>query len=109
MAINLVAPSTMSRTFEEGQGNESTIGTGRFYFFDASGNAVTVNTVNNNDVNYVEESINFDGNKSSGTDNIEYTETVLVLEGNSATPTQMIAILNPPTSLGATSISLEDM
>lgn len=109
MAINLVAPSTMSRTFEEGQGNESTIGTGRFYFFDASGNAVTVNTVNNNDVNYVEESINFDGNKSSGTDNIEYTETVLVLEGNSATPTQMIAILNPPTSLGATSISLEDL
>ena len=108
MAINLVNPGAMSRAFEEGQGDESTIGTGRFYFFDESGNAVTVS----GSVNYVEESINFGGNNDNtpGTDNIEYTKTVLVLDGNSATPARMVAILNPPTSsLGSTSLSLTDL
>lgn len=107
MAINLVAPNTMSRAFEEGQGAESTIGTGRFYFFDASGKAVTVS----NNVNYVEEPIGFDGNNDNpaGTDNVESTHTVLVLDGNSQTPARMIAILNPPSSLESTSQDLDDL
>lgn len=109
MAINLVAPNTMSRAFEEGQGNESTIGTGRFYFFDASNNPVPVGA---NGVNYVEQSIDFNGNDDDtpGTDKIESTHTILVLKGSSQTPAKMVAILNPPTNiLGATSQNLTDL
>lgn len=102
MAINLVAPNTMSRAFEEGQGNESTVGIGRFYFFDATGNAVTVS----NNVNYVEETIGFEGNNGTAGNNVESTKTVLVLDGNSQTPARMIAILNPPSSLGSSSLNL---
>lgn len=102
MAINLVAPNTMSRAFEEGQGNESTVGIGRFYFFDATGNAVTVS----NNVNYVEETIGFEGNNGTAGNNVESTKTVLVLDGNSQTPARMIAILNPPISLGSSSLNL---
>ncbi|WP_346709446.1 Mfa1 family fimbria major subunit [Phocaeicola salanitronis] len=109
MAINLVAPNTMSRTFEEGQGNESTIGRGRFYFFDASNNPVPVGA---NGVNYVERPIDFNGNDDGtpGTDKIESTHTILVLNGSSQTPAKMVAILNPPTKiLGATSQNLTDL
>lgn len=102
MAINLVAPNTMSRAFEEGQGNESTVGIGRFYFFDATGNAVTVS----NNVNYVEETIGFEGNNGTAGNNVESTKKVLVLDGNSQTPARMIAILNPPSSLGSSSLNL---
>lgn len=110
MAINLVAPNALSRAFEEGTGDESTIGTGRFYFFDENGTAVTVSERDGNSRNYVEETINFDGNKeSAGTDNVESTHTVLVLDGNSETPAKMLVVLNPPSSWDTSSKSLDDL
>ena len=51
MAVNLIAPNVTSRaTFDEGSGNESTVGSARFYFFDNEGNAVDVN----GNVNYID-------------------------------------------------------
>ena len=53
IAVRLAAPNAMTRTFQDGKDEENAVTKARFYFFDNSGNAVTVGqTTGSTDINY---------------------------------------------------------
>lgn len=94
IAVRLMAPSAMTRAFQNGSDAENAVTTARFYFFDNTGAAVTVSGGNN----YInKESISF----TPGSGNVEETSTaaIMVLENAAVWPTKMAVVLNPPTEL----------
>ena len=109
MAVNLIAPNVTSRaTFDEGSGNESTVGSARFYFFDNEGNAVDVN----GNVNYIDLTSGItltDPTPDSEGDNVENQFTMLVLDAKSGAPTRMVAVLNPQSLAPATRQTLTQL
>lgn len=111
IAVRLAAPNAMTRTFEDGKPAENTVANARFYFFDNSGNAVTVGKAGETDINYYNVSNpSFSPSNPTG-DNVEETTTnaIVVLENKTVWPTQMVVVLNPPTALDNASKSLTDL
>ena len=113
IAVRLAAPNAMTRaTYEDGSAAESDVDDIRFYFFDNSGNAVTVGqTTGSTDINYYDvTSPSFSPSNPTG-DNVEETTTnaIVVLENKTVWPTQMVVVLNPPTALGDASKKLSDL
>lgn len=112
IAVRLAAPNAMTRAFQDGKDEENAVTKARFYFFDNSGNAVTVGqTTGSTDINYYDvTSLSFsastpaDGNVEEATD-----EAIVVLENKTVWPTQMVVVLNPPTALGDASKKLSDL
>lgn len=109
MAVNLIAPNVTSRaTFDEGEGNESTVGSARFYFFDDNGNAVDVN----GDLNYIDLTSGItltDPHSGTEGDNVENQFTMLVLDAKSGAPTKMVAVLNPQSLAPSTRLTLTQL
>lgn len=112
IAVKLAAPNAMTRTFQDGKDEENAVTKARFYFFDNSGNAVTVGqTTGSTDINYYDvTSPSFSPSNPTG-DNVEETTTdaIVVLENKTVWPTQMVVVLNPPTALGDASKKLSDL
>ena len=112
IAVRLAAPNAMTRTFQDGKDEENAVTKARFYFFDNSGNAVTVGqTTGSTDINYYDvTSPSFSPSNPTG-DNVEETTTnaIVVLENKTVWPTQMVVVLNPPTALGDASKKLSDL
>lgn len=107
IAVRLTAPNAMTRAFEDGSADENAVTTARFYFFDDSDNAVNVSTYN-----YIDESSpSFTTPTNDENGNIEETTsaTILVLENEAEWPTQMVVVLNPPSSLNNASKSLSGL
>lgn len=113
LAISLVANNdAMTKTFTNGTEAESAVTSARFYFFNNTGaaypvsgelNYVTINGLTWNPSNPNTSSTN-EGNNVTTTSN-----AVLVLDGVDAAPTSVVAILNPPTTLGSNSMTLSDL
>ena len=112
LAVNLVANNdAMTRAeseFSNGTEAESTVTKARFYFFNGTGTAYPVS----NGVNYIDVD-NFtwtpDPGNSSSTNGQNVTtssDIVLVLNGVDAVPSSVVVLLNPPTTLGNTSMAL---
>lgn len=109
MAVNLIAPNVTSRaTFDEGEGNESTVGSARFYFFDDEGNAVDVNG-NLNCIDLPSDIILTDPKPDTDGDNVENQFTMLVLDAKSGAPTKMVAVLNPQSLAPSTRLTLAQL
>ena len=112
IAVRLAAPNAMTRAFQDGKDEENAVTKARFYFFDNSGNAVTVGqTTGSTDINYYDvTSPSFSPSNPTG-DNVEETTTnaIVVLENKTVWPTQMVVVLNPPTALGDASKKLSDL
>lgn len=111
IAVRLAAPNAMTRAFQDGKDEENAVTKARFYFFDNSGNAVTVGqTTGSTDINYYDvNSPSFSPSDPTG-DNVEETTTnaIVVLENKTVWPTQMVVVLNPPTNFTG-SKSLTDL
>lgn len=109
MAVNLIAPNVTSRaTFDEGSGNESTVGSARFYFFDNVGDPVDVK----GSVNYIDLTSGItlkDPRPDSEGDNVENQFTMLVLDAKSGAPTKMVAVLNPQSLAPASKQTLSQL
>lgn len=118
VAVNIVnANPTGSRvagaTYDDGTDDENEITKARFYLFkDDTGTAYELaNSVQGWSANYVEK------NDLSGTtlnpedDNVEeIVNATLVFQGkNAELPTSIVAILNPPTTLGTSKLSLSEL
>lgn len=118
VAVNIVnANPTGSRvegaTYDDGSPDENEITKARFYLFkDDTGTAYELaNSVQGWSANYVEK------NDLSGTtlnpedDNVEeIVNATLVFQGkNAELPTSIVAILNPPTTLGTSKLSLSEL
>lgn len=112
IAVRLAAPNAMTRMFQDGKDEENAVTKARFYFFDNSGNAVTVGqTTGSTDINYYDvTSPSFSPSNPTG-DNVEETTTnaIVVLENKTVWPTQMVVVLNPPSTLDNASKSLTDL
>ena len=103
IAVRLAAPNAMTRSFHDGKDEENAVTKARFYFFDNSGNAVTVGqTTGSTDINYYDVTSPSFSASTPADDNVEETtdEAIVVLENKTVWPTQMVVVLNPPTSLG---------
>lgn len=111
IAVRLAAPNAMTRMFQDGKDEENAVTNARFYFFDNSGNAVTVGKAGETEINYYDvNSPSFSASNPTG-DNVEETTTnaIVVLENKTVWPTQMVVVLNPPTALDNASKSLTDL
>lgn len=116
VAVNIVnANPTGSRVdggeYEDGDPDENEITNARFYLFKENGNAYELaNSVEEWSANYVEKDL-------SGTpfdpedDNVEeIVNATLVFQGkDQELPASIVAILNPPTTLGTSKLSLSDL
>ena len=94
IAVRLMAPSAMTRAFQNGSDAENAVTTARFYFFNDAGAAVTVRDGNN----YIDKS---NPTFTPGSGNVEETSTpaIMVLENAAVWPTKMAVVLNPPAGL----------
>ena len=111
IAVRLAAPNAMTRMFQDGKDEENAVTNARFYFFDNSGNAVTVGKAGETEINYYDvTSPSFSASNPAG-DNVEETTTnaIVVLEKKTVWPTQMVVVLNPPSTLDNASKSLTDL
>lgn len=111
IAVRLAAPNAMTRSFHDGKNEENAVTNARFYFFDNSGNAVTVGKAGETEINYYNVSNpSFSPSNPTG-DNVEETTTsaIVVLENKTVWPTQMVVVLNPPSALDNASKSLTDL
>ena len=111
IAVRLAAPNAMTRMFQDGKDEENAVTNARFYFFDNSGNAVTVGKAGETEINYYDvTSPSFSASNPAG-DNVEETTTnaIVVLENKTVWPTQMVVVLNPPSTLDNASKSLTDL
>ena len=110
LAVNITTTGSGSRAlagFEDGTGNESVVSAARFYFFDANGNAFTVNENSTNYIDVTKVSLTSD---ETPADNVESTVTMLVIDGGTGVPAQVVTVLNPASvSLGASSKSLSEL
>lgn len=116
VAVNIVnANPTGSRVeggkYEDGDSDENEITNARFYLFKENGDAYELaNSVEEWSANYVEKDL-------SGTpfypenDNVEeIVNATLVFQGkDQELPASIVAILNPPTTLGTSKLSLSDL
>lgn len=116
VTVNIVnANPTGSRVdggeYEDGNPDENEITNARFYLFKENGNAYELaNSVEKWSANYVEKDL-------SGTpfdpedDNVEeIVNATLVFQGkDQELPASIVAILNPPTTLGTSKLSLSDL
>ena len=112
LAVRLVNPVTSSRaTFENGEANEGKVSTARFYLFDAKGEAYTIKDAQKLDVNYVTANVTPGSPNQTTGGNVETICTaVLVIDKSEvAPPASIVAVLNPPTELGAGSLSLSQL
>ncbi len=112
IAVRLAAPNAMTRAFQDGDEAENAVTKARFYFFDNSGNAVTVGqTTGSTDINYYDVTSPSFSASTPADDNVEETtdEAIVVLENKTVWPTQMVVVLNPPTALGDASKKLSDL
>lgn len=112
IAVRLAAPNAMTRMFQDGKDEENAVTKARFYFFDNSGNAVTVGqTTGSTDINYYDVTSPSFSASDPANDNVEETTTnaIVVLENKTVWPTQMVVVLNPPTALGDASKKLSDL
>ena len=112
IAVRLAAPNAMTRSFQDGKDEENAVTKARFYFFDNSGNAVTVGqTTESTDINYYDVTSPSFSASTPADDNVEETtdEAIVVLENKTVWPTQMVVVLNPPTALGDASKKLSDL
>lgn len=111
IAVRLAAPNAMTRMFQDGKDEENAVTNARFYFFDNSGNAVTVGKAGETEINYYDvTSPSFSASNPAG-DNVEETTTnaIVVLKNKTVWPTQMVVVLNPPSTLDNASKSLTDL
>lgn len=108
LAVNLVSVgSTGTRAngtdyLENGTDAENKINDIRFYFFNSDGSPYTL--ANNNGLNWLEPSDDFNGSKNPEGSNVaQISNSVLVIknEGGEAAPYSIIAVVNP-SSLGGT-------
>lgn len=113
IAVRLAAPAmTRTTSFTDGSETENDVDKARFYFFDNSGNAVTVGqTTGSTDINYYDVTSPSFSASDPANDNVEETTTnaIVVLENKTVWPTQMVVVLNPPTALGDASKKLSDL
>lgn len=112
IAVRLAAPNAMTRMFQDGKDEENAVTKARFYFFDNSGNAVTVGqTTGSTDINYYDVTNPSFSPSDPTSDNVEETTTnaIVVLENKTVWPTQMVVVLNPPSALDNASKSLTDL
>lgn len=111
IAVRLAAPNAMTRAFQDGKDEENAVTNARFYFFDNSGNAVTVGKAGETDINYYNVSNPSFSPSDPADDNVEAAtdEAIVVLENKTVWPTQMVVVLNPPSTLDNASKSLTDL
>ena len=103
---------TRTTSFTDGSETENDVDKARFYFFDNSGNAVTVGqTTGSTDINYYDVTSPSFSASDPANDNVEETTTnaIVVLENKTVWPTQMVVVLNPPSALDNASKSLTDL
>lgn len=116
VAVNIVnANPTGSRVeggkYEDGDPDENEITNARFYLFKENGDAYELaNSVEEWSANYVEKNLSgtpFDPEN----DNVEeIVNATLVFQGkDQELPASIVAILNPPTTLGTSKLSLSDL
>ena len=116
VAVNIVnANPTGSRVeggkYEDGDPDENEITNARFYLFKENGDAYELaNSVEEWSANYVEKDLSgtpFDPEN----DNVEeIVNATLVFQGkDQELPASIVAILNPPTTLGTSKLSLSDL
>lgn len=116
VAVNIVnANPTGSRVeggkYEDGDSDENEITNARFYLFKENGDAYELaNSVEKWSANYVEKDLSgtpFDPEN----DNVEeIVNATLVFQGkDQELPASIVAILNPPTTLGTSKLSLSDL
>lgn len=116
VAVNIVnANPTGSRVeggkYEDGDSDENEITNARFYLFKENGDAYELaNSVEEWSANYVEKDLSgtpFDPEN----DNVEeIVNATLVFQGkDQELPASIVAILNPPTTLGTSKLSLSDL
>lgn len=116
VAVNIVnANPTGSRVeggkYEDGDSDENEITNARFYLFKENGDAYELaNSVEEWSANYVEKDLSgtpFDPEN----DNVEeIVNATLVFQGkDQELPASIVAILNPPTTLGISKLSLSDL
>ncbi len=116
VAVNIVnANPTGSRVgggeYEDGDPDENEITNARFYLFKENGDAYELaNSVEKWSANYVEKDLSgtpFDPEN----DNVEeIVNATLVFQGkDQELPASIVAILNPPTTLGTSKLSLSDL
>ena len=87
--------------YEDGEGNESTISSVNFYFFNADGSAYLMN--NGSGVTNIVHSTTFSEAGSDQTQTIESKKTTLVLSGTGTPkPKYCIAIANDPLTISGT-------
>lgn len=111
IAVRLMAPNMASRAFQDGDdtAGESDVTSARFYFFNNTGDAVTVSDAGNY-VTSTSPTLSWTDNTNDNQNEDEHSNVVLVLQGeNNAQPTKMVVVLNPPSSLGNGSKSLAQL
>lgn len=87
-----------SKDYEDGVGNENTVSSVRFYFFDAFGNSVKVKNSNGTLQNYMDLEDPKTEDNSDDTNNIEkiVSKTLIInTEAGDKKPASVVAILNP--------------
>ena len=116
VAVNIVnANPTGSRvegaTYDDGSPDENEITKARFYLFNGETAYELANSVQEWSANYVEKD-NLSGTAfNQEDDNVEeVVNATLVFQGkNAELPTSIVAILNPPTSLGTSKLSISEL
>lgn len=94
MAINVVAPNTGTKAFEDGDPTESEVGSAIFFFFKADGSsafpAITP-----------EPTLNFKPDAPDGSNITKISDAIIVFNSKDgkAVPNSMVAILNPSSEI----------
>ena len=112
LSIRLVNPVSSSRaTFENGEANEGKISAARFYLFDANGGAYAIQDAQNLNVNYVSTTVSPGAPNQETGGNVETicNAVIVINKSQVAPPASIVAVLNPPTELGTSSLSLEQL
>ena len=112
LSIRLVNPVSSSRaTFANGEANEGKVSAARFYLFDAKGDAYKIKDAQNLDVNYVSTTVSPGAPNQENGGNIETicNAVIVINKSQVAPPASIVAVLNPPTELGTSSLSLAQL
>lgn len=118
--LNVSLVSTMGtrgpedqKNYEDGEGKENAVTDVRFYFFDENGNAAKVKKKGNTSVSYYDwENPEDPENSHENTGPVEKklnATLILNTEDGDKKPFSIVAILNPPSTLGEKDLSLEEL